>query len=211
MNLETGPFTIDLLHLVLIASVIFLVITVLRTHAATKATTKADSSKEVGGPKEEDSDTAVEPEPEPEIEPQPEPIEQVSSAPVVEVVNTDSALQILSLLQKEARFIDFTQEDLTDLSDAEIGAVARLIQAGSQKALAHYLTLAPIATEVEESAIEIPVGFDPAHYRLNGNVVGEAPFNGTLIHRGWRVTRCELPKITQGHDTTILAPAEVEL
>ncbi|WP_394201773.1 DUF2760 domain-containing protein [Marinagarivorans algicola] len=210
MNLETGPLTIDLLHLVLIAAVIFLVITVIRINAVTKAMIKTGTSTPVEPSANPEPQPQSEPEPEPEPEPE-TPIEQPASAPTVEALNTDSALQLLGLLQKESRFIDFTQEDLTDLSDAEIGAVARLIQAGSQKALAHYFTLVPIASELEESPIEIPVGFDPAHYRLNGNVVGEAPFNGTLIHRGWRVTRCELPKIAQGHDTTILAPAEVEL
>jgi len=46
---------------------------------------------------------------------------------------------------------------------------------------------------------------------LTGNVVGQPPFTGTLMHRGWRVARITLPKLAEGHDTRVLAPAEVEL
>jgi hypothetical protein len=47
--------------------------------------------------------------------------------------------------------------------------------------------------------------------RLVGNLVGEPPFSGTLTHRGWRVRELRLPKIASGHDTHIVASAEVEL
>jgi len=31
------------------------------------------------------------------------------------------------------------------------------------------------------------------------------------MHRGWRVVQVRLPKLVEGHDVAILAPAEVEL
>ena len=37
------------------------------------------------------------------------------------------------------------------------------------------------------------------------------PFTGTLVHRGWKVTEVSLPKLAEGHDAHIVAPAEVEL
>ncbi|MEN9437490.1 MAG: hypothetical protein RIR09_2145, partial [Pseudomonadota bacterium] len=43
---------------------------------------------------------------------------------------TDAALQLLGLLQREARLIDFTQEDIRAYSDADIGAAARVVHAG---------------------------------------------------------------------------------
>jgi hypothetical protein len=46
---------------------------------------------------------------------------------------------------------------------------------------------------------------------LTGNVVGSAPFKGTLLHRGWQVTDVRLAKLTQGHNAKIIAAAEVEL
>ena len=54
-------------------------------------------------------------------------------------------------------------------------------------------------------------GLSPAEVRVTGNVVGEAPFDGTLIHKGWKVAKVNLPKIAEGHNTAIIAPAEVEL
>ncbi|GAM58492.1 hypothetical protein JCM19231_3098 [Vibrio ishigakensis] len=44
-----------------------------------------------------------------------------------------------------------------------------------------------------------------------GNVTGNAPFNGTLIHKGWKVENITLPKLAENYDAKIIAPAEVEL
>ena len=123
----------------------------------------------------------------------------------------DAALQLLALLQQEARFIDFIQEDLSGFGDAEIGAAARVIHSGSHKVLADYFSFAAVRDEEEESRISLPVGFDASQVRLTGNVMGQAPFNGTLVHRGWQVTDIRLPKLAVDHNTRILAPAEVEL
>ncbi|WP_063659701.1 DUF2760 domain-containing protein [Aliivibrio fischeri] len=131
--------------------------------------------------------------------------------PKVKASTPESALQLLALLQKEARFIDFMQEDLKGFADAEVGAAARVIHEGGQKVLSDYFTLTPVRTEEEESRLSIPAGFNPSEIRLTGNVVGEAPFNGTLIHRGWKVAEVKLPKLAEGYDATIVAPAEVEL
>ena len=58
---------------------------------------------------------------------------------------------------------------------------------------------------------EFHTGFDAAAVRLTGNVVGQAPFTGTLGHRGWRVTGSRLPQLALGHSAAVLAQAEVEL
>jgi delta 1-pyrroline-5-carboxylate dehydrogenase len=58
---------------------------------------------------------------------------------------------------------------------------------------------------------DVAAGFDAAAVRLTGNVVGQPPFTGTLTHRGWRVTEIRLPRLAEGHDVRVLAPAEVEL
>ena len=57
----------------------------------------------------------------------------------------------------------------------------------------------------------IPAGFDSSAVRLTGNLVGQAPFTGSLTHRGWRVTEVRLPQVASGHELAIVAPAEVEL
>ncbi len=123
----------------------------------------------------------------------------------------EAALQLLALLQQEGRFIDFLQEDLKGFSDADIGAAARVIHGGGQKVLADYFSLSPVREEAESSRITLNEGFDASEIRLTGNVVGRPPFNGVLIHRGWRATAVKLPQLAPGHDPSILAPAEVEL
>ena len=57
----------------------------------------------------------------------------------------------------------------------------------------------------------LPQGFDASLVRLTGNIIGSAPFTGTLVHRGWQVTDIRMAKLTQGHNANILAAAEVEL
>jgi hypothetical protein len=123
----------------------------------------------------------------------------------------DAALQLLALLQREARLIDFTQEDLSGYSDADIGGAARLVHEGCVKVLREHFTLAPVRLEAEGSRLTLEAGFDAQAIRLTGNVVGAAPFKGSLSHRGWRATETRLPKLAPGHDATVLAQAEVEL
>ena len=123
----------------------------------------------------------------------------------------DAALQLLALLQREARLIDFVQEDLSGYTDAEIGGPARLVHEGCAKVLREHFTLAPVRPEAEGSRITLNDGFDARAVRLTGNVVGQAPFQGALSHRGWRATDTRLPRLAAGHDATVLAQAEVEL
>lgn len=130
---------------------------------------------------------------------------------VVREATPEAALQLLGLLQKEARFIDFIQENVAAYSDAEIGAAARVVHEGCRKVLRQHFVLEPVRAEVEGHRLTLPKGFDAASIRLTGNIVGEAPFTGTLVHRGWKVTEIKLPRINEGHDTKIVAAAEVEL
>lgn len=125
--------------------------------------------------------------------------------------DTTAVLQLLSLLQREARLVDFVQEDIAAYNDAEIGAAARVVHEGCRKVLREHVTLAPVRAESEGSRLTLPAGFDAAAVRLTGNVVGQAPFTGTLAHRGWRATEVRLPQLAEGHDARIVAQAEVEL
>lgn len=136
--------------------------------------------------------------------PAPEPVILKESTP-------DAALQLLGLLQKEARFIDFIKEDITAYNDADIGIAARVVHEGCNKALDEHFSLAPVREEQEGTNITVQPGFDASQLRLTGNIVGQAPFTGTLIHKGWQVTSIRLPKLTQGYNAAIVAAAEVEL
>ncbi|MEQ1621167.1 MAG: DUF2760 domain-containing protein [Methylococcales bacterium] len=136
--------------------------------------------------------------------PAPEPI-------VLKEATPDAALQLLGLLQKEARFIDFIKEDITSYSDADIGVAARVVHEGCKKTINEHFTLATVRNEAEGNKVTLPEGFDAGSVRLTGNIVGSAPFTGTLIHKGWQVTDIRLPKLTQTYNAKIIAAAEVEL
>lgn len=131
--------------------------------------------------------------------------------PPMKAATPDAALQLLGLLQRDARLIDFTQEDLSLYSDADIGGVARVLHEGCSKVLREHFTITPVRPEAEGSRLTLPAGFDARAVRLTGNVVGQAPFTGSLCHRGWRVTDTRLPKLADSHDVRVLAQAEVEL
>jgi hypothetical protein len=144
-------------------------------------------------------------------EPVPAPGAAPPTVPVLKQASPDAALQLLALLQRDARLIDFVGENLSGYNDAQIGAAARVVHEGCAKVLREHFSIVPVRDEVEGSRITLPAGFDAAAVRLTGNVVGDPPFNGSLSHRGWRVAEVRLPKLAEGHDTRVLAPAEVEL
>jgi hypothetical protein len=141
----------------------------------------------------------------------PVPAPAPAPAPALKTLDSDAALQLLALLQREARLIDFTREDLASYEDAQIGAAARLVHEGCAKVLREHFDIVPVRTEDEGSRVTLPAGFDAAAVRLTGNVTGSAPFTGSLAHRGWRAAEVRLPKLADGHDARVLAPAEVEL
>ncbi|OXI36379.1 DUF2760 domain-containing protein [Burkholderia aenigmatica] len=151
--------------------------------------------------------------PAPAAAPAPAPAAAPVKAPVPELreATPQAALQLLGLLQRDARFIDFVEEDIAGYADADIGAAARLVHDGCRAALREHFTIVPVRDEAEGSRVTLPAGFDATAVRVTGNVVGSAPFTGTVSHRGWRVADVRLPKLTGSHDASVVAPAEVEL
>jgi hypothetical protein len=135
----------------------------------------------------------------------------IDAKPVITHDDPTTALQLLAIMQREGRFIDFLQEDVTAFADNEIGAAARVVHAGCKKALADYVKLEPVRREAEGAPVTLDRGFDAVRNRLTGNVVGEPPFKGKLTHHGWMVATIKLPALTSGHDPKVIAPAEVEV
>jgi hypothetical protein len=183
-----------------------------------EATSKAPSDAE---PEEEG-----EPEREPKAKakrtaPRGAPVESSKVAPAaspevapVEPPKADDnlpALQLLALLQREGRLVDFLEQDIAAYPDADVGATARVIHEGCRKALHEHVTIAPVRTEEEGATLTLEAGFSPSEVKLTGDVKGSAPYKGVLRHRGWRATRVALPVPMKGHDAAVLAPAEVEL
>lgn len=149
-------------------------------------------------------------------EPAPEEAPAAVERPAEPPAKTDDALArgailLLGALQREGRLVDFLEENIDSYSDDQIGAAVRDIHRGCRKALAEHLRIAPVLSEPESATVRVEHGFDPSRIRLVGNVVGQPPFTGTLRHPGWCgewVTATALP---DGHDPSVIAPAEVEL
>lgn len=121
------------------------------------------------------------------------------------------ALQLLAIMQREGRLIDFLEEDVSGFSDAQVGAAARVVHDGCKRGLDDYVVMEPVLHESEGASITLEPGFDAARTRVTGNVVGEPPFRGRLAHHGWWVKEIKLPQRTGGQDPSVVAQAEVEL
>lgn len=125
------------------------------------------------------------------------------------VLDGQAALQLLALLQREGRFVDFVEQEITAFSDADIGAAARLVHEGCRRALHQHGRIVSVRSEQEGAPLTLERA--SADVKLVGNVSGAAPFRGVLRHRGWRVEGLSLPKLLGGHDPQLIAPAELEL
>jgi hypothetical protein len=125
--------------------------------------------------------------------------------------SVEPALQLLGVLQREGRFVDFLEQDISGFDDPSVGAAARVVHEGCRRALRSRAHIVPLRREPEGATIELEEGFDPATIKLTGNVGATAMRHGVLRHRGWRAESFQLPQAVGSHDATILAPAEVHL
>jgi hypothetical protein len=121
------------------------------------------------------------------------------------------ALALLAALQREGRFVDLVQEPLDQYSDAQIGAAARDVLRDCREVLSRMFALRPVMDGVENEVVETPTDVDAARWQLIGNVSGEPPFRGRLVHHGWEATQCNLPRWTGGpRSVRVVAPAQIE-
>ncbi len=120
----------------------------------------------------------------------------------------DGAVQILSVLQRDARLVDFLMEDISSYSDEQVGAAVRDVQLQARQSLERYLKLAPVIDGVEGDFTKTD-GLSDASLKLVGKVPpsGKAP-GGVLRHKGWKAEKVDLPALPPGN---ILAPAEIEV
>jgi hypothetical protein len=135
---------------------------------------------------------------------------QIAVVPPPVEETPERATQMLALFQRDGRLVDFLMEDLTAYADAQIGAAVRDVHAGCRQALSRYATLAPVLDDEEGSTMLIDGGIDPARVKVVGHVAGTSAFHGVVRHRGWEVTRLDLPPLPAS-GRTIVAPAEVEI
>jgi Domain of unknown function (DUF2760) len=139
----------------------------------------------------------------------PAPAPQAAPAPAL-AEGPDRAMQMLALLQRDGRLIDFLMEDIAAYADTQIGAAVRDVHAGCAQMLRRYFTLRPVLDDEEGGAVTLEQGTDPGRVKVVGNVTGVTPIRGLVRHRGWEAVRFELPPLSAS-SRTIIAPAEVEV
>jgi hypothetical protein len=137
-----------------------------------------------------------------------QPATPVVEPPVAKV--SDGALQILSILQRDSRLLDFLMEDVSGYSDNQIGAAARALHDQCRDSVSRYLTLRPVIDGVEGTFTRAPSA-SPDVVKFVGNVPVTAPSGGILRHKGWRAATVDLPRLVGTADVTVLAPAEIEI
>ena len=142
----------------------------------------------------------------------PSPQEQPApSLPQTTSSDSDGALHLLNILQREDRLIDFLQEDLTPYSDDQVGAASHKVHDDCRSTLAKLFAIQPIRSEEESSTVEVPKDFDSRAIRITGRPTGTPPYQGVLIHRGWQATAVNLPQRNTSQNPNILCPAEIEV
>lgn len=123
---------------------------------------------------------------------------------------SDGALQMLGILQRDGRLLDFFLEEIAGYSDDQIGSAARGVHADVRAALDRYFKFAPVIDGVEGVFVQPPTK-DPKEVKFIGNVPATPPAGGVLRHRGWRVSEVNFPSLPAGQDLKVLAPAELEV
>jgi hypothetical protein len=126
---------------------------------------------------------------------------------------SDGALQLLHILQRDSRLIDFLMEDIASYADDQIGAAVRSLHSDCRASLTRHLGLVPVIDGVEGTyqKLDGSKAPDPNRIKLIGNIPasGKVP-GGTLRHRGWAASSVNLPPLGK-QDPAILAPAELEV
>ncbi len=123
----------------------------------------------------------------------------------------DGALQLLGILQRDARVLDFFMEDIAPYTDEQVGGAAREVHEKTRETLIRHFAPAPVIDAVEGSVAH-PAESNPAVVKYVGNVpaAGKPPA-GLLRHKGWKATAVSLPSLNTRQDLAVLAPAEIEV
>ena len=122
-------------------------------------------------------------------------------------------IAFLGRMQDKGRLVDFLMDDISGYPDQDVGQAARVVYEGCRAVLKEHFAIEPLHPSAEGSRVTVPQGYRTAEFQLSGRLTGEAPFQGTLLHRGWKVTSARLPKVMTKDEGELptLAPAQVEV
>ena len=133
-----------------------------------------------------------------------------AAAPAPAAKTSDGALQMLGILQRDSRLVDFLMEDISGFQDDQIGAAVRELHDQCRDSMTRYVKLEPVIDGVEGTFVKAP-STDPNVVKFVGNVPAKPPSGGTLRHKGWRAAKIDLPALVAKQDPGVIAPAEIEI
>ncbi len=134
---------------------------------------------------------------------QPAPKQPADAAP-----SRDPAVNVLAALQREARLVDLVNEDLSQYSDAQVGAAARPCLQQCASVLKRLFDLQPVVPGAEGETIDVDANASPMRYQWIGEGTADS---GKLVHHGWQAARVELPEWSgDDADANVVAPAQVQ-
>ena len=141
------------------------------------------------------------------------PVPVAAPVEVPKVKASDGALQMLQILQRDSRLVDFVMEDISSYADDQVGAAVRTMHSDCRATLNRHVTLSPVIDGVEGTYQKLDSSKtpDPNRIKLIGNVPASGKVGGgTLRHRGWMAANINLPSLGK-QDPSIFAPAEIEV
>lgn len=133
-----------------------------------------------------------------------------AAAPAPAAKPSDGAMQMLAILQRDSRLVDFLMEDISGFQDDQVGAAVRELHDQCRDSMARYVKLEPVIDGVEGTFVKAPSP-DPNVVKFVGNVPAKPPAGGTLRHKGWRAAKIDLPALAAKQDASVIAPAEIEI
>jgi len=142
--------------------------------------------------------------------------ETLNPTPLPATLQADPKAEVIMLMrifQEKGRLVDFLMEDITPYSDADVGSVVRSVHQGCKAAMNEHFKIEAISPHGEGASVTVPAGYAVDEFRLVGNLSGEAPFTGKVVHKGWRATSVKLPPVLNADKERlpVIAPAQVEI
>lgn len=144
----------------------------------------------------------------------PPPPPKPAKPPIPEGADYGEVLAFLGMLQDKGRFLDFVMEDITPFDDAQVAGASRVVHQGCAGVIREYLSLSPVYSGREGESTVVDNKTDPHRYRLLGKVGGAPPYQGVVMHRGWKTTKLALPRHSKPIDRSaenVITPMEIEV
>ena len=127
------------------------------------------------------------------------------------VGDSGEVFRLLVLLQREGRLLDFILEDVGGVDDCVLGGAVRPLLGKLRGVLCDYVVFEPILGGVEGDVFTVESGFDASLVKVEGLLVGGAPFRGVIKHPGWRVVSHRVPAAVPGSGGLVVERAVVEV